>query len=356
MTETRKLRVFLCHASQDKPVVRELYQRLLAEEWIDPWLDEEKLLPGQDWDLAIEYAVEGADAVIVCLSKNSVNKEGYVQRELRYVLDLALEKPEGKIFIIPLRLEDCQIPRRLRSWQYADYFPYGRRSWAYQKLLLALRKNKETVPDAFMSSDALVPVFDIDNGKTDDGGPSPLENQERNTKSNFSETLGLFWRPQLVGLIGALLGLAFYFMPWSAYDSGFEFSVGAYANFYYSPIFFMVPLVHILIIGTCLYIVIKKKSNFDLSLFLLDCNLFLLILFLSHVPWFTDKGLFGSPQIGYWGELAILVFVTLYSLYRVVVHNLFQNKWLNLMKVRILIYVLLLILMSFSIYFADEFF
>ena len=31
MTETRKLRVFLCHASQDKPVVRELYQRLLAE-------------------------------------------------------------------------------------------------------------------------------------------------------------------------------------------------------------------------------------------------------------------------------------------------------------------------------------
>jgi len=38
----RKLRVFLCHASQDKPIVRELYQRLLAEGWIDPWLDEEK--------------------------------------------------------------------------------------------------------------------------------------------------------------------------------------------------------------------------------------------------------------------------------------------------------------------------
>lgn len=39
MTETRKLRVFLCHASQDKPIVRELYQRLNAEGWIDPWLD-----------------------------------------------------------------------------------------------------------------------------------------------------------------------------------------------------------------------------------------------------------------------------------------------------------------------------
>jgi hypothetical protein len=47
----RKLRVFLCHSSQDKPIVRELYQRLLAEGWIDPWLDEEKLLPGQNWDM-----------------------------------------------------------------------------------------------------------------------------------------------------------------------------------------------------------------------------------------------------------------------------------------------------------------
>ena len=44
-TTDRKLRVFLCHSSQDKPIVRELYQRLLAEGWIDPWLDEEKLLP-----------------------------------------------------------------------------------------------------------------------------------------------------------------------------------------------------------------------------------------------------------------------------------------------------------------------
>ena len=54
----RKLRVFLCHSSQDKPIVRELYQRLNAEIWIDSWLDEEKLPQGQDWDLEIEKAVK----------------------------------------------------------------------------------------------------------------------------------------------------------------------------------------------------------------------------------------------------------------------------------------------------------
>jgi hypothetical protein len=60
-TTDRKLRVFLCHSSNDKPIVRELYRRLSAEGWIDPWLDEEKLLPGQDWDMEIEKAVETAD-------------------------------------------------------------------------------------------------------------------------------------------------------------------------------------------------------------------------------------------------------------------------------------------------------
>lgn len=144
MTETRKLRVFLCHSSQDKPIVRELYQRLNAEGWIDPWLDEEKLLPGQDWDMEIEKAVETADVVIIFLSNNSVTKEGYVQRELRKILDVSDEKPESAIFIIPLRLEDCLLPRRLKKWQFVDYFPQNKYEWAYARLLLSLRDRAAT--------------------------------------------------------------------------------------------------------------------------------------------------------------------------------------------------------------------
>lgn len=66
---------------------------------MDPWLDEEKLYPGQDWDLEIEKAVEAADGVIVWLSNDSVTKEGYVQREPRFAPDIALTKPEETIFI-----------------------------------------------------------------------------------------------------------------------------------------------------------------------------------------------------------------------------------------------------------------
>jgi hypothetical protein len=153
MPETRKLRIFLCHASQDKPIVRELYQKLLAEGWIDPWLDEEKLLPGQDWDMEIEKAVESADVVIVCLSNHSVTKDGYVQRELKFVLDIALEKPEGSIFTIPLRLNDCETPRRLRSWQYVDYFPDEKRNNAYGKLKQSLNIRLESLKKQESSSD-----------------------------------------------------------------------------------------------------------------------------------------------------------------------------------------------------------
>jgi formylglycine-generating enzyme required for sulfatase activity len=118
----RKLRVFLCHASQDKPIVRELYQCLLAEGWIDPWLDEEKLLPGHNWDMEIEKAVENTDAVIICLSNNSLTKEGYIQKELNRILDKAEEKPDDVIYVIPLRLEACEVPWRLKKYQYLDFF------------------------------------------------------------------------------------------------------------------------------------------------------------------------------------------------------------------------------------------
>jgi len=134
----RKLRVFLCHAKEDKPIVREIYRQLIAEGWLDVWLDDEKLLPGQEWDIEIEKAVEQADVVLVCLSNKSVDKEGYVQKEIRFVLNIADEKPESTIFVIPLRLDDCVVPRRLRTWQWTDYFPKGNQKIAYARLLKSL--------------------------------------------------------------------------------------------------------------------------------------------------------------------------------------------------------------------------
>jgi hypothetical protein len=145
MSKHRKLRVFLCHASDDKPAVRDLYKRLTAEDWLQPWLDEEELLPGQDWNLEIEKAVEATDAVIVCVSKKSVAKEGYVQREMRQVLQIALNKLEVAIFVIPVRLNECELPRQIRDRQALDFFPDDKRDSAIRKLTAALQIRKDSL-------------------------------------------------------------------------------------------------------------------------------------------------------------------------------------------------------------------
>lgn len=143
----RPLRVFLCYAREDKSVARTLYKRL-TNDGFDAWFDEEKLLPGQDWDMEIEKAVQSSDVVIVFLSNHSVTKEGYIQKELKYVLYIAQEKPEGTIFVIPMRLSECQVPMRVRSWQYLDYFPPNQEDWAYNKLLQSLNlRAQSTSPE-----------------------------------------------------------------------------------------------------------------------------------------------------------------------------------------------------------------
>lgn len=136
----RPLRVFLCHSSGDKPTVRSLYQRLLSES-ISVWFDEENLLPGQDWRQVIPKAVRSSDVVIVCLSKRAVTRAGYLQKEIRYAIDVADEQPEDVIFLIPLKLEECDVPDRLSRWQWVNYYePRG-----FERLMLALNKRAALV-------------------------------------------------------------------------------------------------------------------------------------------------------------------------------------------------------------------
>jgi hypothetical protein len=125
---------FLCHASDDKAPVRALYEQLLAD-GIRCWLDEVDLIPGQDWNREIEQAIDVCQYMLVCLSSRSVSKSGYVQRELNMALDKAREQPEGRIYLIPVRLDDCATPRRLQHLQWVDLH----RDNGYQRLLGALR-------------------------------------------------------------------------------------------------------------------------------------------------------------------------------------------------------------------------
>src|SRR5262245_47085438 len=97
-------RVFISYAREDEEHARRLYKRL-ANAGFMPWLDRIDLVGGEDWDRAIRTALRASDFIVLCLSRTSTAKRGYLQRELRMALDLWQEKRGDDIYVIPLRLD-----------------------------------------------------------------------------------------------------------------------------------------------------------------------------------------------------------------------------------------------------------
>lgn len=129
--DEKKLLVFISHASEDTNSARKLGEKLKADGF-DPWLDFERVIAGQNWDVENEKAIRSSDAIVLCFSNLSINKEGGIQKEYKHAMSIRDEKPEGTIFVIPVRLDDCNLPAYLRGVRYVD-FPKD-----YEKIVEAL--------------------------------------------------------------------------------------------------------------------------------------------------------------------------------------------------------------------------
>jgi hypothetical protein len=115
--------VFIAYGKEDEGLALRLYEDL-NQAGFTPWMDVRKLLPGQNWPRAIEAAIESSDFFVACFSRNSVRKKGGFQSEIRYALDCARQVPLDEIYIVPIRLDDCTVPRTIQhELQYIDLFP-----------------------------------------------------------------------------------------------------------------------------------------------------------------------------------------------------------------------------------------
>ena len=118
-----RIRVFLAYAQEDRPLVKKLYDAL-HQAGFEPWMDVMKLMPGQNWPQAIQRAIEVSDFILLNFSRRSVSKRGHFQCELRMALDTAQRMPLEDIFLVPVRLTDCEVPVEVaRTTQYIDLFP-----------------------------------------------------------------------------------------------------------------------------------------------------------------------------------------------------------------------------------------
>lgn len=132
----KKRVVFICHAKEDKDHAIRLYNQLKKND-ICPWLDENDLVPGQDWDREIKKVIEQCDVILILISNNSISKRGYVQTEIKKALNVADMIPEGYIYIIPVRIEDCVLPESIKKWHSFDLFKQD----DFNKLIDAINKN-----------------------------------------------------------------------------------------------------------------------------------------------------------------------------------------------------------------------
>jgi len=130
-------RIFLSYARQDRGIVEDLYRKLF-DAGFRPWMDKD-ILAGELWKSSIQRAVQSSHFFLACLSKNSVSKRGYLQKEIKFALDIWQGMLEEDIYLVPVRLEDCEVPVSLREFQWVNLFePDG-----WERLVNAIRVGME---------------------------------------------------------------------------------------------------------------------------------------------------------------------------------------------------------------------
>jgi len=135
-----KPKIFLSYAREDMGMAKQLYNDL-KRYGLDVWLDTESLLPGDKWKEKIKDAIENSNYFIALLSTKSVNKKGFVQKELKTALEVLDFFPSSERFILPIRLDDCEVgERKLREHQWVDLFPEREYQNGLKKILRVVCK------------------------------------------------------------------------------------------------------------------------------------------------------------------------------------------------------------------------
>lgn len=115
-------KIFISYAHEDYGAAKRIYDVFTSKNE-NMWLDEECLLPGQDWRNEINKAINRSSFFLLLLSNNSVQEGCFVQEEILEALKIVDDLPNDLIFIIPIRLENCEIPERIINLHYVDMFP-----------------------------------------------------------------------------------------------------------------------------------------------------------------------------------------------------------------------------------------
>lgn len=126
--------IFFSYSKSDHERVKPYYERL-KNIGFKPWMDSENILPGQNWELSIEEAMRQAHFVILFISKSMAEKRGFIRREIKQAIKYKDEKLDKDIYLVPVCLEECDIPNEIRSQQCAHLYEKD----GFDRLVQAIR-------------------------------------------------------------------------------------------------------------------------------------------------------------------------------------------------------------------------
>ena len=134
----KQRRTFLSYSRVNKDFALRLARELKAEGFA-VWLDQLDIPLGARWDAEVEKALIECEIFMIIITKDSIASENVLD-EIGYAID------SGKRFL-PVLMEKCNIPLRLRRFQYVDFtnksFDEGVET---AKQLLGTLVNQPTVP------------------------------------------------------------------------------------------------------------------------------------------------------------------------------------------------------------------
>ena len=103
--------IFVSYSSKDRPFALGLVKEL-QELGANVWIDQLGIGLGEDWDDAIEEALEKSETFMIILSPTSVES-----RNVKDEVNIAIN---SKKKLVPILIKQCELPMRLQRRQYAD--------------------------------------------------------------------------------------------------------------------------------------------------------------------------------------------------------------------------------------------
>ena len=158
MTKTSsdfKYDVFVSYSHQDSEWVRDWLVPRLQKAGLRVGIDVRELQPGTPWAIELERAITQSRVILIVLTPDYLNSQW---ASFENVLVRTLDPAGRQRRVIPLVLEPCELPLRIRTLTYADFARPDQTDFQLSRLLAGIGVEEAPSPTIPSAKSTIQPV------------------------------------------------------------------------------------------------------------------------------------------------------------------------------------------------------